>query len=354
MTERFGQQSDAIDDSVKIAQVRTSPLLTASPADQAESAKRRQIIEGARACSWRRASTPPAWARSRARPASPRARSTSTSKQGAAVRGDRRGGVPGAGRAGVRARLDDHDVAAMLLRLGTAFARFLCSRRRLAAAHRDRHRRAHAGARQAVLRVGPPIGIARLARYLEDQVAAGVLAIEDCEVAAAQFLEFLPVDHVQAGDVQCAGPPTEERIDHVVRRAVQTFLPPIGARGSGALLLAVHMSECCRRIALAGRSAMRHGLGKLGEIARAESFTSSAPSASASRSRRRAPTSGTMSSPAPPPRRWRPARPTLRCRSAIPRAPRPGRGWHRDWRPESVARWHESRARLRAPWTNVR
>ena len=29
---------------------------------------------------------------------------------------------------------------------------------------------------------GPAYGIARVARYLEDQVAAGVLAIEDCEL----------------------------------------------------------------------------------------------------------------------------------------------------------------------------
>ena len=35
---------------------------------------------------------------------------------------------------------------------------------------------------------GPACGIARVAHYVEDQVAAGVLAIDDCELGAAHFL----------------------------------------------------------------------------------------------------------------------------------------------------------------------
>jgi hypothetical protein len=50
---------------------------------------------------------------------------------------------------------------------------------------------------------GPAYGIARVARYLEDQVAAGVLAIEDCELSAA-------VDDLQATDVQCRWPAHRE------------------------------------------------------------------------------------------------------------------------------------------------
>ena len=37
---------------------------------------------------------------------------------------------------------------------------------------------------------GPAEGVAKVRHYLEGQVAAGILAIEDCEVAAAQFLDF--------------------------------------------------------------------------------------------------------------------------------------------------------------------
>ena len=52
---------------------------------------------------------------------------------------------------------------------------------------------------------GPAFGIARVARYLEDQVAAGVLAIEDRELAATQFLDFVPVNNLQADAFQRFG-----------------------------------------------------------------------------------------------------------------------------------------------------
>jgi hypothetical protein len=38
---------------------------------------------------------------------------------------------------------------------------------------------------KALYETGPASGIARVARYLEDQVAVGVLAVDDCELAAA-------------------------------------------------------------------------------------------------------------------------------------------------------------------------
>ena len=77
-------------------------------------------------CSWRRASTPRAWATSPARPASRRARSTSISTA-------RRSSSPnssGKRRSVSRTRFSpsttaDHDVAAVLTRLGRAFVRFI-------------------------------------------------------------------------------------------------------------------------------------------------------------------------------------------------------------------------------------
>jgi hypothetical protein len=71
---------------------------------------------------------------------------------------------------------------------------------------------------------GPAIGIARLSAYLRAQVDAGVLMIEDCEMAAAQFLDscmsmlFKPV-LFNFGEA-----PSPERIAYVVRIAVRTFM----------------------------------------------------------------------------------------------------------------------------------
>jgi hypothetical protein len=75
---------------------------------------------------------------------------------------------------------------------------------------------------------GPAKGIMTLCRYLEGQVAVGNLTIEDCEVAAAQFLDscratiFMPM-LLNAGDA-----PTDERRNHVVGIAVRTFLAAYG------------------------------------------------------------------------------------------------------------------------------
>ena len=59
-------------------------------------------------------------------------------------------------------------------------------------------------------------------RYLEDQVAAGYLAIEDTEVAAAQFLDSCQSTGFLL--LNFGGSPTDERINHVVGIAVRPFL----------------------------------------------------------------------------------------------------------------------------------
>ncbi len=51
-----------------------------------------------------------------------------------------------------------------------------------------------------------------------------MLAIEDCEVAAAQFLDSCQSTMFKPVMFNAAGPPSEERIDYVVKRAVKTFL----------------------------------------------------------------------------------------------------------------------------------
>lgn len=71
---------------------------------------------------------------------------------------------------------------------------------------------------------GPACGIARVAHYVEDQVAAGVLAIDDCELGAAQFLDSCQSTTFKPMLFNFAGRPSDERIDYVVTTAVRTFL----------------------------------------------------------------------------------------------------------------------------------
>jgi AcrR family transcriptional regulator len=119
----------------------------------------------------------------------------------------------------------DHDVEAVLLRHGKAFvtkigdpARMSTWRTVIAIAERmpDLGR--------SVYETGPAVGVAKLAAYLHAQVEAGVLAVEDCEVAAAQFIETCHATMFKPMLFNFAPPPTPERIDHVVGIAVRTFL----------------------------------------------------------------------------------------------------------------------------------
>jgi AcrR family transcriptional regulator len=125
----------------------------------------------------------------------------------------------------------DHDVEGVLTHLGLAFARFLCrpggsSPLRTVIAIAERM--PEVGRR--FYETGPGFGILQLMAYLDAQVAAGVLAVEDCEVAAAQFIDaclatvFKPV-LFNFGDT-----PTPERVEHVVKIAVRSFLAAYRAR----------------------------------------------------------------------------------------------------------------------------
>jgi len=119
----------------------------------------------------------------------------------------------------------DHDVKNVLLTHGKAFvhaiadpARLSSFRTVIAVAERmpDLGRK--------VYESGPAIGIAKLADYLRAQVDAGVLAIDDCEVAAAQFIETCHATMFKPMLFNFGSSPSEERIDHVVGIAVRTFL----------------------------------------------------------------------------------------------------------------------------------
>jgi AefR-like transcriptional repressor, C-terminal domain len=71
---------------------------------------------------------------------------------------------------------------------------------------------------------GPAEGVAKVRHYLESQVAAGNLMIEDCEVAAAQFLDSCLATILKPLLFNAGDAPADERINHVVGIAVRTFL----------------------------------------------------------------------------------------------------------------------------------
>jgi AcrR family transcriptional regulator len=84
----------------------------------------------------------------------------------------------------------DDDVEAVLTRLGRSFVKFLCRpgampplRTIISISERM------PGIGRKFYETGPACGIAKLRLYLEAQIAAETLTIEDCEVAAAQFLD---------------------------------------------------------------------------------------------------------------------------------------------------------------------
>jgi AcrR family transcriptional regulator len=119
----------------------------------------------------------------------------------------------------------DHDVEAVLMRHGQAFVRNMGVPGRLSSLRTViavAERMPDLG--RKLYETGPAVGIAKLAAYLRAQVDTGVLAIEDCEVAAAQFIESCHATMFKPMLFNFAPPPSPERIAHVVGIAVRTFL----------------------------------------------------------------------------------------------------------------------------------
>ena len=126
----------------------------------------------------------------------------------------------------------DHDVAGVLTRLGNNYASALCRPERLLALRTIiaiSERMPEFG--QRFYEAGPATGIARLASYLEAQVAASVLVIDDAQTAAAQFLESCLATMLRPmmfGALR--EPPSDARIAHVVGMAVRTFMAAYGSK----------------------------------------------------------------------------------------------------------------------------
>ena len=66
--------------------------------------------------------------------------------------------------------------------------------------------------------------ITRLSGYLQARVAAGDLAIGDCDLAAAQFMELCKASLFLPFVFQAAPPPSEQRMIEVIDSATRMFL----------------------------------------------------------------------------------------------------------------------------------
>ena len=120
---------------------------------------------------------------------------------------------------------EDHDIEGVLTRLGLGLVEFLCRPGRapsLRTVIAISERMPEVG--RQFYETGPAFGLAQLTSYLKAQVAAGVLAIEDCEVAAAQFIDSCSATLFKPILFNCGTAPAAERSAHVVKIAVRTFL----------------------------------------------------------------------------------------------------------------------------------
>jgi AcrR family transcriptional regulator len=125
----------------------------------------------------------------------------------------------------------DPDIDGTLSRLGIAFVQALCAPGRqspIRAVIAIADRMPNLG--RTFYETGPAVGIAKLRAYLEVQVAAGRLAIADCEIAAAQLIESFHATLFKPVLFNFAPPPPLERIEHVVTIAVKTFMAAYGKK----------------------------------------------------------------------------------------------------------------------------
>jgi AcrR family transcriptional regulator len=124
----------------------------------------------------------------------------------------------------------DHDVAAVLTQLGVSFATYMCNRStsqiRTVIAIADRMPEIG----RQFYEAGPAVGIGRLSRYLHAQVDAGVLDIvpDDCDIVASQFIETCLSTTFKPVLFNFAPPPPQDRIAHVVAISVRAFMKAYG------------------------------------------------------------------------------------------------------------------------------
>jgi len=117
------------------------------------------------------------------------------------------------------------DVGATLTRVGTSFVNMMVQLPKMSAVRTViaiAERAPETG--RKFYETGPAVGLAKMKAYLDSQVKAGSLKIEDTEVAAAQFIESCHATLFKPVLFNFGPPPTQERIRYCVGIAVRTFL----------------------------------------------------------------------------------------------------------------------------------
>ena len=120
---------------------------------------------------------------------------------------------------------NDRDVEAVLTRLGVAYVKFLCRPEKASAIRTViaiADRMPEVG--RKFYESGPERGKSLLINYLTAEIAAGALAIDDVEVAAVQLMESFQAMLFKPMVFNFAPTPTLSEIERVVRVAVRTFL----------------------------------------------------------------------------------------------------------------------------------
>jgi AcrR family transcriptional regulator len=120
---------------------------------------------------------------------------------------------------------EDRDVEAVLTRLGSAYFGILNRPEAMPAL------RTVIGIAERMPEIGrkfyesaPARGVATLGRYLESQVAAGILQVDDCELAAAQFLDSCQSTWFKPLLFNFAELPSHARVAQIVGTAVRMFM----------------------------------------------------------------------------------------------------------------------------------
>jgi AcrR family transcriptional regulator len=119
----------------------------------------------------------------------------------------------------------DHDVEGVLTHVGFAYVRFLCRPEKASAIRTViaiAERMPELG--RKFYERGPLIGIRKLTDYIAAQVEAGVLVVEDCEVAAAQLMEAYQAMLFKSMVFNFVREPSPQQIERVVSTAVKVFL----------------------------------------------------------------------------------------------------------------------------------
>ena len=128
---------------------------------------------------------------------------------------------------------NDSDVEATLTRIGIDFVSLVCRPEKASSARTViaiAERMPEIG--RAYYETGPARGISLLSDYLKTKVQQGILAIDDCEVVAAQLIEALLAPLFKPILFNFGKPPTQERIRYVVGIAIRAFLAAYKVRES--------------------------------------------------------------------------------------------------------------------------